>query len=412
LQHALALSEPFLLHPRAKALSWAGWLALLQSDVSTAEQLCKESLELSRALGDDRGIALAQHRLGLIQTYHGNFAAAYSLLEESVTRAKAIGDTSGVAYSFMALGSLAIGHSEPQRVRSWLEEGLGLFRALDNIEGIAWSLFTLARFSLIQGERGQASALGEEGLALFRAMGLDEGVGRTLLLLGQVLLQQGEIGRARLLFEESHHIFKEGGSQHNVAQALILLTCVAVLQENTPAARSYWEEGLAILQALHDTSGIITALSTLAGVARQHGEARWAVHFWGAAERLREEHVLAILPAEQAGPEQSIALARTQLGAELFTAAWAEGRQMTPEQAFAARTQGTPTTSQAYPGELTLREVEVLRLLALGLTNAQIAERLVISPRTVNAHLRSIYSKLELTSRTAATRYAIDHDLV
>jgi predicted ATPase/DNA-binding CsgD family transcriptional regulator len=411
LQHALASSGHLPLHARAKVLSWAGWLALLQSEISTAEQLCKESLELSQALGDASGIALAQHRLGLIQSYQGNFAAAYSLLEESVTCAKEIGDTGGVAYSLMALGNLAIGHSEPQRVRSWLEEGLGLFRALDNVEGIAWSLFALARLSLIQGEREQASALGEEGLALFRMMGLDEGVGQMLLLLGQVLLQQGETGRARPLFEESHHIFKEGGSQRNVAQSLVLLARVAVLQENTSAARSYWEESLAIFQALHDTTGIITALSTLAEAASQQGEARWAVHLWSAAERLREEHALAILPAEHARSEQSIALTRMQLGADVFAAAWAAGSQITPEQAF-ARTQGTPILSQTYHDELTLREVEVLRLLALGLTNAQIAERLVISPRTVNAHLRSIYSKLELTSRTAATRYAIDHELV
>ena len=85
---------------------------------------------------------------------------------------------------------------------------------------------------------------------------------------------------------------------------------------------------------------------------------------------------------------------------------------MTPEQAFTARTQDSLIFSREYPGELTLREVEVLRLLALGLTNAQIAERLVISPRTVNAHLRAMYSKLTVTSRTAATRYAIEHDLV
>jgi len=412
LQRVLASPGHLPLHPRAKALSWAGWLALLQSDVATAERLCKEGLELFQTLGDDRGIALAQHRLGLIQTHQGNYAAAYSLLEASVTRAKAIGDTGGVAYSLMALGNLAIGRSEPQRVRSWLEESLGLFRALGNREGIAWSLWALARLSLVQGERAQASAFGEEGLALFRAMGLDEGVAQTLVLLGQVLLQQGEAERARLLFEESRRIYKEGGSQRNVAQSLVLLTCVAVLQENTEASRSYWEEGLAIFQALHDITGIITSLSTLAGVASQHGEARWAVHLWGAAERLREEHALAILPAEQARSEQSMALARLHLGAEVFAATWAEGRQMTPEQAFAVRTQGIRTPSQTYPGELTPREVEVLRLLALGLTNAQIAERLVISPRTVNAHLRSIYSKLELTSRTAVTRYAIEHDLV
>jgi DNA-binding NarL/FixJ family response regulator len=56
--------------------------------------------------------------------------------------------------------------------------------------------------------------------------------------------------------------------------------------------------------------------------------------------------------------------------------------------------------------------LEVLRLVAQGLTDAQIAEELVISPRTVNAHLTSIYSKIQVSSRSAATRYAIDRKLV
>ena len=65
-----------------------------------------------------------------------------------------------------------------------------------------------------------------------------------------------------------------------------------------------------------------------------------------------------------------------------------------------------------YPAGLTEREVEILRLVAQGLTDAQVAERLIISPRTVQGHLRSIYGKLEVTSRTAATRFAIQHQLV
>jgi DNA-binding NarL/FixJ family response regulator len=56
--------------------------------------------------------------------------------------------------------------------------------------------------------------------------------------------------------------------------------------------------------------------------------------------------------------------------------------------------------------------VEVLRLLATGLTDAQIAEHLVLSLHTVHAHLRTIYSKLGVTSRSAATRYAFEHQLV
>ena len=70
-----------------------------------------------------------------------------------------------------------------------------------------------------------------------------------------------------------------------------------------------------------------------------------------------------------------------------------------------------PSLSPAYPNDLTTREVEVLQLLSAGLTSAQIAEQLVISLLTVNTHVRSIYSKLGVTSRSAATRYAIEHHL-
>ena len=60
---------------------------------------------------------------------------------------------------------------------------------------------------------------------------------------------------------------------------------------------------------------------------------------------------------------------------------------------------------------LTLREVEILRLVAAGMTNRQAAERLGLSIRTVDAHLRSIYAKLGIKSRSAATRYAVEHNL-
>jgi DNA-binding CsgD family transcriptional regulator len=60
---------------------------------------------------------------------------------------------------------------------------------------------------------------------------------------------------------------------------------------------------------------------------------------------------------------------------------------------------------------LTLREVEILKLVAAGMTNRQAAERLGLSIRTVDAHLRSIYAKLGIKSRSAATRYAVEHNL-
>jgi DNA-binding CsgD family transcriptional regulator len=66
----------------------------------------------------------------------------------------------------------------------------------------------------------------------------------------------------------------------------------------------------------------------------------------------------------------------------------------------------------AYPAGLTAREVEVLRLVAQGMTNEQLAKQLVISPRTVNTHLTSIFSKIGVSTRSAATRFAIDRHLV
>jgi DNA-binding NarL/FixJ family response regulator len=132
------------------------------------------------------------------------------------------------------------------------------------------------------------------------------------------------------------------------------------------------------------------------------------------------------LPGERADEERMRARVRAQLGEQAFAQALAEGRAMTPEQALAAGQPTMPTSpppahartdrqkvlSPASLGELTAREVEVLRLVAQGLIDAQVADVLVISPRTVNAHLRSIYSKLGITSRHAATLFALEQHLI
>jgi DNA-binding NarL/FixJ family response regulator len=150
------------------------------------------------------------------------------------------------------------------------------------------------------------------------------------------------------------------------------------------------------------------------------------VRLSGAAEALCKAINGVLPPAVRAMQEFTIAAARAQLGEEVFTAALAEGRTMTPEQALAAQGPVTiPATAPAgppsvphvakaptYPAGLTAREVEVLRLVTQGLTDAQVAEQLVISPRTVNFHLSSIYGKIGVSSRAAATRYAIEQKLV
>ena len=112
---------------------------------------------------------------------------------------------------------------------------------------------------------------------------------------------------------------------------------------------------------------------------------------------------------------------------QAFRSAWDKGRSITPEEAVAshttssmpaphlsspAPTAGPPKQPVTHPDGLTPREVEVLRKLSAGLSYVQIAEQLVISPRTVDGHLRSIYSKLGVSSRMAAARYALERHLV
>ena len=80
------------------------------------------------------------------------------------------------------------------------------------------------------------------------------------------------------------------------------------------------------------------------------------------------------------------------------------------QRAEKAGTVATPISPLS--AKLTVREVEVLRMLALGLTDIQVAEKLVISRRTVNTHLTSIYSKINVSTRSAATRYALENKLV
>ena len=82
-----------------------------------------------------------------------------------------------------------------------------------------------------------------------------------------------------------------------------------------------------------------------------------------------------------------------------------------PSTATPSTTSEQPLSSTPdHPAGLTPREIEVLGLVASGMTNAQIAKELFVSPRTVETHLTSIYHKLGVSSRAAATRFALEHN--
>ena len=430
LEQALAGSEGAAALVRAKALAAAASLADAQSDDARLEVLAQESLALYRQLGVRDGIANALCMLGTVAwRKRGDFRAARALFEESVKLFKEAGDQQGTAWALWMLADTISNQGEHTRGLALYEECLALFRALGNKRGIAMSLCLSAQWIFVcQGDKQTVRARLEASLALFKELGDQMGIALCLWFSGWAM-HQDDPATAQTLLEESVKLFREIGVRFCLAGALGSLGQVAVRHGDLAAARAHFEESLEVVRAQEDRYYTAFGLEGLAEVAAAQGHPAWAARLWGAAETLREGMGIPALPVhlpvERAVYEQAVASLRMQLGERAFAAAWAEGRSMTPEQAVAAQGQAVasgpspaerPSTppakaSSAYPAGLTAREVEVLRLVAGGLNNAQIAEQLVISPRTVNGHLSTIYSKLQVSSRSAATRYAIEQHL-
>jgi DNA-binding CsgD family transcriptional regulator len=168
-----------------------------------------------------------------------------------------------------------------------------------------------------------------------------------------------------------------------------------------------------------DKENVASCLEGLAEVATTQGQPVWAAQLWGLAEFLRSRIGVPIPPIVRASYERSIANVRTQPGEKAYSAAWAQGRNMTPEQAIAAQGQEVAPASataavsptSTSPAGLTAREVQVLRLVAKGLTNAEVAQELQLSEKTVAHHLTHIFNKTGAENRASATAFAIRQDL-
>jgi len=427
LEQALEGSEGVAPSVRAKALYATGDMAINVGDLDRGQVLIEEGLALSRGLGNTAGIARFLNCLGWVDLDKGNYATARRFAEEALVLWKEVGDKESIASTLDLLGAVYESQGEPERARPLYEESLVLRRELGNKGGIADSLFMLAReHFLSQGDPLTVHSLLEEGLALYREFGDRSRITDYFNLSARLALSQGDVASAHRLVEESVAMCRELGDQEDIATSLSVLGEIEASQENYARARMLYEVSLAIASKRGSKGGIALYQEAFASVVAAQGELIRAAHLWGSAEVLREAIGAPRPPFERVRYERAVAAARIQLGEQAFDAAWAEGRTMTLEQALA--TQGpvtiltaapiepstAPPTPKAftYPDGLTAREVEVLRLVAQGLTNEQVARQLVISPRTVNSHLTSIFSKIGVSSRGAATRYAIEHQLV
>jgi ATP/maltotriose-dependent transcriptional regulator MalT len=413
---------------RAKALYAATNLTwIVEEDNDRAEALAGESLALYRELGDRQGIATSLRMLGAIASYRSQYTVARSQLEEAEALFREAGEAWGRGKCLTLLAQIATVQGEYAWARVLLEESRGLFSALGDQYQVGWVLILQAQMLFLSGGHPfEAQALAEQGLGLVREIGDDWMTVYALSILGRIRLQQGEQALARELFEACLATYQEQGDSDGIAQMQIDLARILAVQGEVAGARALYQKSLVLLREKGNEEFIPACLEGLADIAAAQGEPVWAAQLWGAAEALREALGTPLPPVARADYEGAVAGARTTSGVRAFAVACAQGRSMTPEQALAAPEPVTPpeqapTTAQlppsarkplTYPAGLTAREVEILRLVAQGRTDAQVAEQLVISPRTVNWHLTSIYSKLQVSSRSAATRYAIEQKLV
>jgi non-specific serine/threonine protein kinase len=162
-------------------------------------------------------------------------------------------------------------------------------------------------------------------------------------------------------------------------------------------------------------------LGIFAAVLHGQGLSVWAARVYGLADKLAPTSESPTMGGELFATFRKRAAAaraevRARLGDAAFAEALAEGQSMSMEDLLAIPHPPADSTAQArasVPYELlTARELEVLGMLSQELSNPQIAEQLVVSRRTVDAHLRSIYAKLGVKSRDAAIRVALASGLI
>ncbi|MEO8971036.1 MAG: protein kinase, partial [Ktedonobacteraceae bacterium] len=420
LEQALAASEGVAARVRAKALFVAADLAFIQSDYDRAEELCQESLKLFRELVDRPGIAYALYLLAWVG--REDIKVDIAMVEEALSHFKEIGDREFVAWSFYTLAYLNGLQGEYARACALIEESLTRQIELENKRGIAFTLISWAQIHFVsQRDLATIHSLLEESLALFRELDDKHGLAHSVLLRGQIALSQGDAAQARSLLEESLMLYREMGSRQGIAESLCQVARVIAVEGDDMAAYTLYEESLVIARAMNMKRLIASCLEGLAEVGAIQGKFAWAARLWGAAEVLREAVSVPIPFVDRADYNRAVTTVCSQLGEKGFAVAWTQGRAMTPEQALTAQgrelvsalsaTVTTTTPSPTYPAGLTAREVEVLRLVAKGLTNAEIAEELGLSGKTIAHHLTHIFNKTGSENRASAAAFAIRHGL-
>ena len=366
-----------------------------------------------------RGPALAGRAQLALAAGSGNaeeFALAGLRLSEEA------GDSFWVAAALNLLAEITLRSGRTEEAAASATEALAVARSDGNQWNQGYALGTMSAIAARAGRLRDAQTLGEDALALMRAIGQPWGSAHALLGLGDLARVRGEADTARACYEEALVILRELNARPEMARCLTGLGRIAMDQRDLATARPHLTESLRLTYASGSRIGMARSLEALAGLAVLAGDAEVAVRLAGAAAALREQAHFRPLPGARTQP---ILDAAAGLGAATVASLWTQGTALTPSDAIRlalgddiSQPDGAPArpviSSQPGPpparrgpaSALTAREQEVVALLAAGLSNREIARKLVISPATAAHHVASILAKLGFTSRSQVAAWA------
>jgi predicted ATPase/DNA-binding CsgD family transcriptional regulator len=371
----LALSSPATsTEVRASAVTWAGFLAFCQGDLKSAHDLLQNSLELWRGFGNDERTAVCLHQLGNVMRFRGDLHGARPLLEQ----ASAINHR--------------LGH---------------LMRSAMNLALVAQVLFE-------QGDYTNAEAYNNQSFISLQSAGPGWGTVLTLCMQGRLAGVRGDRNTARQRLEESVELAQRLGVGRGVVWSLYFLAQHDLAQGNAQRARQEFAESLRLGHRTGDLMATAHCIEGFAGALASTQPGR-AIRLAGGATALRESLTSTPYPADQQRLRRWLDVAERRLGHPAAAAAAAEGRAMPLDRLVSyalTADENAPGSEPQAPSRnafagLTRRELEVLRLLALAQSNREIALELVLSEKTVERHLSHIFTKLQVSSRTAAARMAV-----
>lgn len=398
----------------------AAWLDRLEADHDNL----RAALGWLAHSGESEALLGLAGSLTSFWIFHGPHGEGRAWLERAL---EGVGETFPLLRrrALYGVGVLAVNQDDVARADASFGDSLTLAHTHQDPVGVAYGWFGLGLVAMHQRRFGDATTHLEAAVASARR--LDDRAlaavrsGLALSFLGASAYAQGALLLATSRFEEALVHQREIGDHWGMALSLVGLGYAAHDQGDTARAMALFVEGLTSLTGLGDHRMIAVGLDGVAGVARSSGRQEYAARLFGAAAAMREADGLPLEPAFRSAHERSVAACRAALGDDAFASAWAVGAALPQSAALAeAIAIAVPPTSTAPPAPvrkptdrlgLTPREFDVLRLLAQGMTDREIAESLSISERTAGNHVQHAMQKIGVDSRTAAAVFAVRHDL-